>query len=53
MIHGKRAIVDKHNELRRKVAGGGGTGAAGGGTLPAGTIGDLEWDDNLAAGAQT
>lgn len=55
-VEGKERLLKRHNELRRKVASGLGSGAAaggpGGGTLPSGAIPDLAWDDALARGAQ-
>ncbi len=43
-------MLKLHNDYRAKVAAGNQQGK--GGTLPAGTIPALTWDDNLAEGAQ-
>ena len=48
----KDAIVDKHNELRSKVANGQETRGVGGGQPKAANMRKLVWNDELAEVAQ-
>jgi len=48
----KQSILDKHNELRALAAAGGLSADEGRQTTPAGTIGSLQWDENLVIGSQ-
>ena len=49
----KQALVDKHNELRRKVAKGEETRGHPGPQPPASNMNQLVWDDEVAKMAQT